>query len=173
MVVESATHAAAPSRCGVPASDAVKAQVLHDIDTTAGCSIKDSFATLDLRDAGFRILFDAEWVFRAAGPVESPGVGSLRWSAIGDDTTLVAWESAWSDQNEPVHLFRPALLDHPSVVVLGGYDGASLVAERDPEPQRAGGRPDEPVHRRRPRRGLGRLSGRRGVLVSRPAHRRL
>ena len=49
--------------------EAVEAQVLHDIDTTAGCSIKDSFSNLDLRAAGFHVLFDAEWVVRAAESV--------------------------------------------------------------------------------------------------------
>jgi hypothetical protein len=44
--------------------------VMEGIDTSAGCSIKDSFTTLDLSAYGFEILFDAEWIHRpaAAGP---------------------------------------------------------------------------------------------------------
>ncbi|MFC4531438.1 hypothetical protein [Sphaerisporangium dianthi] len=42
-------------------------------------SVKDGFARLDLRDAGFRILFDAQWILRAptpASPTSEPGVPS-------------------------------------------------------------------------------------------------
>ena len=39
--------------------DGAVASLLARVDRTAGCSIKDSFATLDLTGAGFRVLFDA------------------------------------------------------------------------------------------------------------------
>jgi hypothetical protein len=42
----------------VPDADA--ASVLARIDTSAGCSVKDSFGTLDLERRGFRALFEAE-----------------------------------------------------------------------------------------------------------------
>ena len=42
--------------------------VLAEIDTaTPGCSVKDSFACLDLSPAGFRVLFDAQWLHHPAG----------------------------------------------------------------------------------------------------------
>jgi hypothetical protein len=108
--------------------EVVEAQVLNDIDTTAGCSIKDSFSKLDLRAAGFHVLFDAEWVVRSPVPVAPAGGSPPQWSAIDDASTLAAWESAWSDGGQPAGRFPPGLLDHPSVVVLGGYDGARLCA---------------------------------------------
>jgi hypothetical protein len=37
-----------------------------------GCSIKDSFASLDLTARGFRVLFDAQWIVRR-GPAIPPG----------------------------------------------------------------------------------------------------
>lgn len=37
-------------------------EVLSQIDVGDGCSVKDSFAALDLRPAGFRVLFEAEWI---------------------------------------------------------------------------------------------------------------
>src|SRR3954462_805415 len=47
--------------------------VLSRIDTSAGCSVKDSFATLDLAEDGFRVLFEAEWIHRpAAAPAPAP-----------------------------------------------------------------------------------------------------
>ena len=41
------------------------AQLLAASTRWSGCSIKDSFATLDLAPAGFRVLFDADWIGRA------------------------------------------------------------------------------------------------------------
>ncbi|WP_439376618.1 hypothetical protein [Amycolatopsis lexingtonensis] len=50
--------------------DATAADVLPYIDGSAGCSVKDSFATLDL--PGFSVLFEATWL--ACGPgVPEPG----------------------------------------------------------------------------------------------------
>jgi hypothetical protein len=48
------------------------ADVLRDIDTSAGCSVKDSFATLDLAPHGFEVLFEAEWI--RLGPIEGAAV---------------------------------------------------------------------------------------------------
>lgn len=45
------------------------------IDTAAaGASVKDSFAGLDLTEAGFEVLFEARWIHRpaAAGTDRSP-----------------------------------------------------------------------------------------------------
>lgn len=36
--------------------------LLARIDTSAGCSIKDSFASMDMTTYGFRVLFDAQWI---------------------------------------------------------------------------------------------------------------
>lgn len=36
--------------------------ILAAVDSGPGCSIKDSFADMDLTAAGFQILFDAEWI---------------------------------------------------------------------------------------------------------------
>jgi hypothetical protein len=38
--------------------------VLRRIDTSPGCSVKDSFADLDPLPYGFTVLFDALWLFR-------------------------------------------------------------------------------------------------------------
>src|SRR5437763_16782921 len=43
------------------------AGVLNGIHTGSGCSIKDSFAGLDLAPQGFRVLFEAPWIHRPAG----------------------------------------------------------------------------------------------------------
>src|SRR5690349_21862218 len=40
--------------------------LLARVDATSGCSIKDSFADLDLTPRGFDPLFDATWIRRRA-----------------------------------------------------------------------------------------------------------
>ena len=40
--------------------------VLAAVDAGPGCSIKDSFADLDLLPYGFRVLFEAEWIYQSA-----------------------------------------------------------------------------------------------------------
>ncbi|MGE7387361.1 hypothetical protein ACQKM2_17955, partial [Streptomyces sp. NPDC004126] len=48
---------------------ATAAEVLAGVNTAApGCSVKDSFAALDLAPAGFEVLFGAQWIHRPAGP---------------------------------------------------------------------------------------------------------
>ncbi len=59
---------------------ATPADLLPRIDTASvGCSVKDSFATLDLTPDGFTELFGAQWIHRPAGaPV--PATPRLRAS---------------------------------------------------------------------------------------------
>lgn len=103
--------------------------ILEIVDTaTPGCSVKDSFASLDLSTAGFRLLFEGEWIWRAAKrPVHTGGV-AIRWQRIRDASALLAWEAAWSGDRPASRLFMPALLRHASVTVVGGYIGDRLVA---------------------------------------------
>ena len=90
--------------------------LLARIDTAAGCSIKDSFATLDLAAHGFRVLFEAEWIVRPAmGPQSGFG---LRWDKVRRVDDLMTWEDAWRGSDGPSGLFRPELLDDDAVAVL-------------------------------------------------------
>ncbi|MFD7684589.1 hypothetical protein [Streptomyces sp. NPDC060187] len=104
------------------------------IDTrTPDASVKDSFADLDLGRAGFQVLFEAQWIHRAAG---APAVVSALASDVAGDTdTLRAWALAWDDGDGNEGLFRPELLDDPATAVLVGRsaDGrvvAGAVASR-------------------------------------------
>jgi hypothetical protein len=54
--------------------------VLHRVDSSRGCSIKDSFASVDLSRDGFRLLFQAEWIRRR--PVHHQTGDGLNWSAV-------------------------------------------------------------------------------------------
>ncbi|MGZ4754842.1 MAG: hypothetical protein ACXVJW_00800 [Acidimicrobiia bacterium] len=106
-----------------PAVDALG--LLERIDGSQGASVKDSFATLDLGAHGFRVLFGAEWIFRAA---DAPAWSGLQCSRVSDAAALSRWEQAWSDGATPPGLFSPALLDSPDLVVLRCCDaGGRLV----------------------------------------------
>lgn len=132
---------AAPSRTPLYYPDAVTLVPGADplalaarIDTTApGASVKDSFADLDLTEAGFEVLFEAQWIHRPAG---APAPASDLVRGVTDDPdTLRAWALAWDDGDGNADLFRPELLNDPATFVLAGQsaDGrvvAGAVASR-------------------------------------------
>jgi hypothetical protein len=110
-----------------PAADA--GSVLGRIDASSpGCSIKDSFAALDLGPFGFEVVHEAEWIYREPPSSRTAGRRGMRWIAIETADELAEWEAAWAVDGAPDGLFRPALLRDPSVMVLGGYVGGSIVA---------------------------------------------
>lgn len=116
----------------VPGAD--EAALLARIDTGApGACVKDSFADLDLARAGFRVLFDAQWIHRPAGaPAAAPDPA---WEAVRSPGALRAWALAWGGGAGDEDLFRPELLDDPATFVLAGRsaDGhvvAGAVASR-------------------------------------------
>ncbi|MGP8296437.1 hypothetical protein ACTPOK_00350 [Streptomyces inhibens] len=108
----------------VPGAD--PAALATRIDTTTpGASVKDSFADLDLGEAGFQVLFEAQWIHR---PASAPATTSdLAWDVAGDPDTLRAWAHAWDDGNGNADLFRPELLDEPDTFVLAGQSAGGRV----------------------------------------------
>jgi len=97
--------------------------VLAAIDTSAGCSLKDSFAWMDLAPDGFRVLFDARWIHRAStSPPPGPSVG-MRWEPVRDPSALRNWERAWNQDDAPPGVFGRALLGNDAVLVTAGYQG--------------------------------------------------
>lgn len=102
-------------------------ELLARIDTSAGCSIKDSFASLDLTAHGFRVLFDAEWIVRTSTAVQSTETGP-HWEPVRDADGLAAWEQAWRGHDGPSGLFRAELLDNDAVVVLAARTRDRVVA---------------------------------------------
>jgi hypothetical protein len=94
-------------------------RLLMRVDATRGCSIKDSFAELDLTPWGFAPLFDATWIHRPAGRSRPrPGAGDDRWNIVRDAATLGQWESAWGASEPGARTFLPALLDRSDVAIL-------------------------------------------------------
>lgn len=117
----------------VPDADPVA--LAERIDTTApGASVKDSFADLDLTEAGFEVLFEAQWIHRPAG-APTLTASNLAWNVASTPDTLRAWALAWDGAEGNADLFRPELLDDPATFVLAGQspDGrvvAGAVASR-------------------------------------------
>ena len=136
---EFGAHAwAAPSRTPLCYPDAVtlvpgadRAALVSRIDTAApGASVKDSFADLDLTEAGFQVLFEAQWIHRpASAPTLAP---DLSWDVAGDPDALRAWAIAWDDGDGNANLFRPELLDDPATL-------ARRTVHRRPSGRRSGG----------------------------------
>lgn len=105
--------------------DASAADVLAPVetapaDTSAGCTVKDSFAALDLTPGGFEVLFDARWL--AATPSTGPVPDG--WRVVSDADELTAWVAAAGLPG----LFHAGLLDAPEVRFLARFDGAAPVA---------------------------------------------
>ncbi|MEU9159750.1 hypothetical protein AB0D29_05595 [Streptomyces sp. NPDC048424] len=106
--------------------------VLQWIDTDSpGCSVKDSFARLDLAGDGFEVLFEAQWIHRPAGSAAAVAASSgLEWSEVTGAEELAAWEGAWGGE-EGTGPFRPALLREGIVFLAGrapGDAGGRIVA---------------------------------------------
>lgn len=104
------------------------AALVAAIDTgSPGCSVKDSFASLDLGPEGFEVLFEAQWIHRPAGPAPLPAGPSPQWSEVAGADGLAEWEAAWSGEGKASGLFRPELLTGEAVF-LAGRTGGRIVA---------------------------------------------
>jgi hypothetical protein len=90
--------------------------VLRRVDTSPGCSVKDSFADLDLSPHGFTVLFEGRWLFR--GPVSPRTRARLGWELITSDEDLERWAVAADLEG----IIRPELLSDPTVRVLAVRD---------------------------------------------------
>ena len=100
------------------------ARLLAQIDGRAGCSVKDSFADLELVDEGFRVLFRGEWLL--AEREDAPELPS-RWWVVETLEQLADWETAWAASSSS-DLFRSSLLTNPAIAVLARGDGKKIVA---------------------------------------------
>ena len=101
--------------------------LLARIDPSAGCSIKDSFASLDLGPFGFTVLFEAQWIVRLAQPLP-PEPGALNWQVVREPRGLAQWERVWCGEDGPSGVIRVELLGLDSVAILAAHDGPQVVA---------------------------------------------
>jgi hypothetical protein len=101
-------------------------ELLARLDGNAGCSIKDSFASLDLAPYGFRVLFDAGWMLASRPPPASPQENG--WERVSTPEGLDQWEAAWREPDDPRGLFLPALLEHEHVSILAHRAQGAVMA---------------------------------------------
>jgi hypothetical protein len=101
--------------------------LLARIDTSVGCSIKNSFASLNLTGHGFRVLFDAQWIVfpntRRLAKLVGPD-----WELVRDREDIAMWVEAWRGDDGPTDALRADVLDHQSVAVLAARSGDRTVA---------------------------------------------
>jgi hypothetical protein len=108
--------------------------VLRHIDTGPGCSVKDSYADVDLSPHGFELLFNATWIARTDGVHERFGlVADLGWELIRDEAALAGWAAA----HGLTEAFRPGLLSRDEVRILGrraggGFDAGAVATATGP-----------------------------------------
>ena len=101
--------------------------LLSRIDCTAGCSVKDSFASVDLTEHGFEVLFEAEWISRAS-TTSSTTVSHRGWGLVREPVELCAWEAACRGDDGPAGIFDPSLLANDAVSFLAERRGGRVVA---------------------------------------------
>jgi hypothetical protein len=98
-----------------------------------GWAVKDSFSMLDLESRGFRMLFDAEWIYLPLSRMKDIASArtSTRWELVRNDLALAEWESAWSrsaGDTSKERIFLPALLENKDVAVVAGFRDGDIVA---------------------------------------------
>jgi hypothetical protein len=102
-------------------------QVVAAVDTAGpGCSVKDSFAAVDLAAYGFYPLFDASWISLDRIELASTRTWYAQWSTITNEADLEKWITAWGDS--AVFRFSPRLLTDARVRFLAGYRDDDLLA---------------------------------------------
>ncbi len=100
--------------------------LLSRIDALSGCTIKDSFASLDLTAVGFNVLFDAQWIASPAHSGREWGVPP-DWVQITDPDGFGLWEEAWCQPDGPKDILLPELLSE-GAVVLGRIKNDRVIA---------------------------------------------
>jgi len=96
-------------------------------------AVKDSFCTLDLAPLGFELLFEAEWIWRAAAPTNRTGdISDVSWSRIERAADLAAWEAASKaaskEEDTGERVFLPALLRDADVAVIAAHRQREIIA---------------------------------------------
>lgn len=120
---------AGPARVGEQ-QDAVR--VLLEAAPGEAFAVKDSYRALDLAPAGFRRLFESEWIAWPSDRAPPDTAGPIRWAEVRDEAALARWEDAWRGAPPPaglagVRMFPAGLLREPDVVFLGGERGGRIV----------------------------------------------
>ena len=103
-------------------------RIVSEIEPGAGCSVKDSFACLDLEAEGFETLFQAEWIAREPAMRPRTLSDSGQWSVLTSEAQLREWETSYVGLPGDAAFFRPTLLTNGAIAVLGRHESDRIVA---------------------------------------------
>ncbi|HVN86157.1 MAG TPA: hypothetical protein VMW17_15060 [Candidatus Binatia bacterium] len=93
-------------------------------------AVKDSFLEMDLAPLGFRVLFEAHWIYRPVSPPPAP-VADAPWTRVGSPADLADWEAAWRGESAPGPaqcVFPPSLLRDPAITFVVAHRRGRIVA---------------------------------------------
>jgi hypothetical protein len=76
---------------GISLQENVAAEQLIDELPAGICSVKDSFADLDLASHSFELMFEASWIYRPSTTGTAPPIG---WTTVSTDEDFVLWLDA-------------------------------------------------------------------------------
>jgi hypothetical protein len=94
--------------------------VLDRLAGRARCGVKDSFASLDLTGAAFRVLFEATWLHRPAPTEADPG----GWGRVTTPAELAAWTAL----HDTAEVLLPGVLGLAHLEVLAKRVDGRIVA---------------------------------------------
>ena len=103
--------------------DLAAEDVLQSVQDGPGCSVKDSFGTLDLAPMGFDQFFRAQWIY--SEPASPSRTVTPAWSVVETDEDFDEWTHAAGLSG----ILRRELLTDPSVRFLS-TPGAGAVVNR-------------------------------------------
>jgi hypothetical protein len=98
-------------------------QVAARLEGRPHAGFKDSFSSVDGAVLGMDLLFEAEWIHRAAldgGPAEMPD----SWSVVVSRAELAEWTSG----HDTADVLLPGLLDRAHFRILAKHDAGRIVA---------------------------------------------
>jgi hypothetical protein len=89
--------------------------------------LKDGFCRLDLEDDGFRVLFEATWLWAPADRFPSPP--PPEWERVATPAALAAWEAARRESSPTEQrVFLDSLLAEPEIALFGRRAGGGFDA---------------------------------------------
>lgn len=95
--------------------------VLARVDDSDGCSVKDSWARLDLSVEDFACLVVGQWLWLDASE-PTPAASPTLWTPVRSAQQMAGWVRAWATDPDAEAILRPSLLEVPGVHVLAGRE---------------------------------------------------
>ena len=96
-------------------------QILARLHDRPEAAVKDSFSRVDLSTAGWSLLFNATWMYRAGG--SSGAASAPGWGPVRSAEEL----SVWNEHNDTTGVVLPALLRRAHFRVLARYVDEEMV----------------------------------------------